>query len=78
MSERTFESLAKQNKFQVFATGVTMDLAEGIIDDSCLVTFAFTTPFDHILCHIQIKLKSLLRVHQLLWTDFSLKIAFHS
>ena len=49
-STRTFQNLAKQNKAKtMFATGVTMGLAEWIIDDTCLVNFNFTIQEDRIL-----------------------------
>ena len=38
----SFQNLAKQNKFHgktMFTTGETVDLAEWIIDDSCLISF---------------------------------------
>ena len=41
----TFQNLARQNKFQVktmFTTGETVDLAEWINDDTCLVLFLFS------------------------------------
>ena len=40
VSVHAFQNIAKQNKLQVnimIATGVTVCLAEGIIDDTCLV-----------------------------------------
>ena len=44
----TFQNLAKQKKYQVktmFTTGKTIDLAEWIIDDTCLVCATFKNKF---------------------------------
>ena len=50
-----FQNLAKQNKFQaktMFATGVTMGLAELIIDDTCPVFIYFYITFSLTLLHV--------------------------